>query len=175
MFFNGLAHSFVQGCLFGFASMFPTKYMIIMLMSQSIAGIVINFLKIFCVLILPPDNSKGAEDMNVFYNSIICVGFGILLLLICIACFNYIYQLEYAQYYLNKANRNVTTTPASQPSFTQNTESEDESVHVGRFFKYAYSFVFRYFTLHQSFQFKVFNFSELVNSFKSPISLTFHQ
>ena len=43
---NGLANSFVQGGLFGFASIFPKKYIAIMMTSQALSAVVLNFVKI---------------------------------------------------------------------------------------------------------------------------------
>lgn len=107
IFLNGLSNSFVQGGLFGFASIFPPKYIGIMMTTQALSAVIINFVKIFCILILPPDNDKGKDDMNIYYNSIIYTVVGVIIVAMCIVGYNYIYKLEYAQYYIRRANRNA--------------------------------------------------------------------
>lgn len=126
VFFLGLANSFVMGGLFGFASMFPPKFMILLLMSQTLAGIVVNFVKMLWVFILPPDNSKGKEDINTFYNSLIVIMFGACLWVACIVCFNFIFHMQYVQYFLQKAESS-DSSQLSQNSSAQNIGVDDES------------------------------------------------
>ena len=79
IFLNGLSNSFVQGGLFGFASIFPSKYLGIMMTAQALSSVILNFVKIFCIIILPPDNDKGKNDMNTYYNSIIYTIVGVVI------------------------------------------------------------------------------------------------
>lgn len=71
IFINGIANSFAQGSLFGFASIFPSKYMGIMIIGQGLSGLILNVIKIILLVILPPDEHKGDKDENSFYDSII--------------------------------------------------------------------------------------------------------
>ena len=103
IFLNGLGNSFVQGGLFGFASIFPPKYIAIMMTSQAISAVILNFTKIFCIIVLPPDDKKGADDMNIFYNSLIYISVGTLILIGCIIGFNVSNNLEFVRYYVAKA------------------------------------------------------------------------
>ena len=103
IFINGLANSFVQGGLFGFVSIFPPKYIAIMMTSQAFSAVLLNFAKIIWIVAVPPDNTKGAEDMNIFYDSLIYLTVGFVILVSWIIGFNLIYELEYAKYFISKS------------------------------------------------------------------------
>jgi solute carrier family 29 (equilibrative nucleoside transporter), member 1/2/3 len=100
---NGLANAFVQGGLFGFASIFPAKYITLMLTTQSLNGVVLYVTKIFWLLVLPPDNDRGKEDMNVYYNSLIFITTGTLIVITWTVLYNITLKLEFSKYYIRKA------------------------------------------------------------------------
>ena len=49
---NGAANSFVQGGMFGFASVFPRKYMTSLMVGQGVNGMILNSVKMFLLIIL---------------------------------------------------------------------------------------------------------------------------
>jgi len=71
---NGAANSFVQGGMFGFASIFPRKYMTSLMVGQGVNGMILNSVKMLLLIVLPPDESKKENDMNSFYDSLIFLG-----------------------------------------------------------------------------------------------------
>lgn len=68
---NGFGNSIEQAGLFGLASMFPKKYMVSMMVGQSINGVMLNSVKVLLLVLLPPKDDLKDKDMNVFYDSII--------------------------------------------------------------------------------------------------------
>ena len=96
---NGAANSFVQGGLFGYASIFPSKYMGSMMIGQGLSGFILNFIKILTLIILPPDNSKGKDDVNSYYDSILFLSVAGVILVACIFGFKYFTSLKFAEFY----------------------------------------------------------------------------
>lgn len=96
---NGAANSFVQGGLFGYASPFPSKYMGSMIIGQGLSGCILNVIKMITLVVLPPDNSKGTDDVNSYYDSILFLSVAGVILIACIIGFRYFTSLELAIFY----------------------------------------------------------------------------
>ena len=102
IFLNGLANSFVQGGLFGFASIFPKKFMAMMMISQAISGVLITLIKMILLVALPPGESEEKKN-NLYYNSVIYIIVGGIVLVACIIAFNFGFKLEYIQRHIEAA------------------------------------------------------------------------
>jgi len=77
---NGAGNSFVQGGMFGFASMFPPKYMSALMVGQGVNGMLLNSVKMMLLSVYPSNESLKDKDMNSFYNSLIFLTvFGLIL------------------------------------------------------------------------------------------------
>ena len=79
---NGAANAFVQGGLFGYASIFPSKYMGSMMIGQGLSGFILNSVKILMLAVFPPDNSKGKDDINSYYDSIVFLSVAAIILIL---------------------------------------------------------------------------------------------
>ena len=79
---NSAANSFVQTSLIGFASIFPSYCLNAITFGQGLNGVLVNCMKMIFLLILPPDESKGKNDMNAYYDSIIYISFSVILLIL---------------------------------------------------------------------------------------------
>jgi len=100
---TGIASSFLQGGVFGFAGMFPFKYMGGVMIGQGFSGIVMNFFRMICLLIFPP-KSSDKDDKSDFYGCLIYFSIASLIVIVCIICFYVVVNTEFARYYLNKAS-----------------------------------------------------------------------
>ena len=119
----GSATAIVQGGVFGIAGVFPPKYTGAVMVGQGIAGLTVNFLRAVCLLILPPDEDLGREDMNSFYGTIIYFALsGVVLLFGCLAML-YLRNMPFALYYINRAKQaqegGGQRRPAWNPSLTR--------------------------------------------------------
>lgn len=77
---NGLANAFVQGGMFGFASIFPPQYLSIMMVGQGVNGMLLNSVKMLLLVVLPPDENDP-QDVNSYVDSLIFLGvFGVILI-----------------------------------------------------------------------------------------------
>lgn len=110
---NGIGNSFVQGGMFGFASTFPPKYMIAMMTGQGINGLILNSVKMLLLAILPPDEDKGAEDQNSFYDSLIFLGVFSVILMVSVFCYFSLLNMEFCKHYLMKADFNDSSVKKS--------------------------------------------------------------
>jgi len=95
----GLFNSFILGDITSYSSMFPASYLTIMFVGQGISGLVINIVKIIMIVSMPPDITEGPDDMKVFYNSIVFLTFGLILLLATLVLFYIMMGLEFTKYY----------------------------------------------------------------------------
>ncbi|CAI2366524.1 unnamed protein product [Moneuplotes crassus] len=101
---NGFGNAFVQGGLFGYASMFPQKYMIAMMVGQGVNGMTLNSVKMILIVFLPPD-AEDPDNPNAFYNSLIFVGIFSIILIGCSICYFILRRMEFSKYYVSKANK----------------------------------------------------------------------
>ena len=119
----GSATAIVQGGVFGIAGVFPPKYTGAVMVGQGIAGLTVNFLRAVCLLILPPDEDLGREDMNSFYGTIIYFALsGVVLLFGCLAML-YLRNMPFALYYINRAKQ--AQEGGGQRSVVEHSRSED--------------------------------------------------
>jgi hypothetical protein len=100
---NGIANSFVQGGLFGFASVFPSSCMGVMMIGQGINGLILNIIKMILLASLPPDEEKGPDDKNSYFDSVIYLTVAICILVLCIVGYRYMMSLEFTKYHVLKS------------------------------------------------------------------------
>lgn len=62
----GIASSFVQGGIFGFAGIFPFKYMGAVMLGNGFSGLSMNAFRMICLAIFPPSNESVSTDDNAF-------------------------------------------------------------------------------------------------------------
>lgn len=127
---NGIANAFVQGGLFGFASIFPPKYMSAMMVGQGVSGLLLNIIKIILLVALPPDESLGDEDMNSYYDSLIFITFGMVILLSCLVGYKYLLTMDFTRYYTMRACVKEDRIDTKSP-IVATSPSEDETMVLG--------------------------------------------
>jgi equilibrative nucleoside transporter 1/2/3 len=94
-FFSGI----VQSCTYGIAGMLPGKYMGILVMGNSISGIIINILRGICLAALPPTTLE-----NDFYGSLLYFMIAGAVLFLSSAAYLLFEKNEFSKYYIKKAN-----------------------------------------------------------------------
>ena len=99
---NDAANSMVQGGMFGFASIFPPKYMGAMMVGQGINGMLLNSVKMILLFVLPP-NENDTEDKNAYYDSLIFLSIFTIILVFSLSCFMTLMKMDFARFYINQA------------------------------------------------------------------------
>ena len=113
-----------MGDTISYSSIFPDEYSTITSVGQGLSSLVVNPVKIFMVIILPPNITDGAKDMHVFYNSVVFLTFGLILSLMNLVLFVLIKRFEFTKYYLALASSEID-------SDLKNMRGVCEEVHVG--------------------------------------------
>ena len=100
---QGVAGAFLQGGVFGFAAMFPPKMMGSVMLGQGLSGLVVNVVRIICLVILPPDQTaERGQDMNMFYGCLIYFAIASSMIIACIFLYFMLVKTDYAKFYMNK-------------------------------------------------------------------------
>ena len=80
----GIASSFVQGGIFGFAGIFPFKYTGAVMLGNGFSGLAMNGFRMICLAIFPPSNDTSSSDDNAFIGWLIYFAIASLLVICCI-------------------------------------------------------------------------------------------
>ena len=111
----GIASSFFQGGVFGFAGMFPFKYTAGVMFGNGISGLTVNVLRMICLGIFPPSNDPN--DKSDFYGCLIYFSIAAVILVVCAFAFIYVENTELAKFYTEKAKN-------QQPNPTNNERTQ---------------------------------------------------
>lgn len=111
----GIASSFSQGGLFGYASIFPQEYTGAVMLGNGISGLSMNALRMITLAIFPPDE-EGHTSNKDFIGSMIYFAIASLIVICCIIGFFYVNTTPFARYYLTKAGSKVNDRTKSAGS-----------------------------------------------------------
>ena len=100
---NAVANSFLQTGLTGFASIFPSYCLNALTLGQGLNGFMVNCMKMIFLVVLPPDEDKGKDDMNAYYDSIIYISFSVILLVFWIIFYKLLISSKFARHYTLKS------------------------------------------------------------------------
>lgn len=67
----GIANSFVQGGVFGFAGIFPFKYTGAVMLGNGLSGLSMNLFRMITLLIFPPSDNDDPNDHSAFIGCLI--------------------------------------------------------------------------------------------------------
>jgi len=86
-----------------------------MIAGEGVSGLLLNVIKIILVASIPPDETKGEEDVNSLYETIIFLTIASFLILICIVGYTYLLKIDFTKYYIFRASvkENRVSNPLS--------------------------------------------------------------
>ena len=100
----GVANSFAQGGVFGFAGIFPPQYTGAVMLGNGFSGLAMNIFRMGTLVAFPPKEIKeGETDNTAFIGCLIYFAIASLILIFCIFGYFYITKTEFARFYLKKA------------------------------------------------------------------------
>jgi hypothetical protein len=109
----GIANSFVQGGIFGFAGIFPFKYTGAVMLGNGLSGLSMNFFRMITLAIFPPQNDSSIKDNTAFIGSLIYFVIASLLVVCCIFGYLWVVKTEFATYYLKKSGTKTSDTESA--------------------------------------------------------------
>ena len=101
----GIANSFAQGGIFGFAGIFPPKYTGAVMFGNGFSGLAMNIFRMCTLAAFPPKevDDDGNHDNTAFIGCLIYFAIASLIIVMCIFGYFYVCKTEFAQYYMKQA------------------------------------------------------------------------
>ena len=115
----GLFGSMIQNGIFALVGTFPSRYVSGTMIGIGTSGIIFLVFRTILILFLRPDNTKGRDDMNSYYGTLIFFGASAVILVICIIAAVYVFNTTFAKFYLEKAQE------GSHSSFITDNKTDD--------------------------------------------------
>eukprot|EP00343_Euplotes_focardii_P007156 CAMPEP_0205819138 /NCGR_PEP_ID=MMETSP0206-20130828/1382_1 /ASSEMBLY_ACC=CAM_ASM_000279 /TAXON_ID=36767 /ORGANISM="Euplotes focardii, Strain TN1" /LENGTH=307 /DNA_ID=CAMNT_0053112353 /DNA_START=439 /DNA_END=1362 /DNA_ORIENTATION=+ len=110
----GIANSFAQGGIFGFAGIFPPRYTGAVMFGNGFSGLAMNILRMCTLLAFPPKEiEEGKHDNTAFIGCMIYFAIASLIIILCIVGYFYVLKTEFAQYYMKKAGPETNSRSVS--------------------------------------------------------------
>lgn len=109
----GIANSFVQGGIYGFAGIFPFKYTGAVMFGNGLSGLSMNVFRMMTLGIFPPKNNPSSSDNTAFIGALVYFVIASLIVVCCILGYMWVIKTEFAIYYLRKSGTKTSDTESA--------------------------------------------------------------
>jgi equilibrative nucleoside transporter 1/2/3 len=103
----GIANSFAQGGIFGFAGIFPPKYTGAVMLGNGFSGLAMNVLRMITLAAFPPSDDDEGDDKTAFIGCLIYFAIASFIIVMCIIGYFWVCKTKFARYYLKKAGNKL--------------------------------------------------------------------